>query len=1296
MMSMNSFPRWLAAAAGLVMVVVLIGGVWFCRARHQKVRQDVETQLQTILHLKVEHIAAWRAERLGDAAVLMESAFFIGEVKRWLAEPGAEKAEKILALFRSLQKSYHYQDILLLDASGMARLSVRGHPGPLHEEEKQALTLALRVRQPVLTDIHTHPGDSAVYLEIIAPLFEMDGAAAKPVGVVVMRIDTAHFLYPLIQSWPVPSRTAETLLVQRDGEDVLYLNELRHQKDTKFKLRIPLSRTEAPAVMAVLGKRGVVEGTDYRGVKVVAVLSAIPDSPWFMVAKMDEEEVFKVWRIESRFILALILLFVVVVFTLVAFFWQVSTKAHMKEQAESRLRLQGAALDAAANSIVITDHKGTILWVNYAFTIHTGYTAAEAIGKNPRILKSGKHDEAFYREMWETIMAGRVWNGELVNRCKDGSLKFEDTTITPLHNKQGELSHFIAIKHDLTGRKQIEDALRKSNRALRMINWVDEKMTVSKSETETLNTICRFIVESGGNRMAWIGLAELKEPKRVISVAQFGFDEGYLDTINITWADEERGRGPVGTAIRTGQPVIARNIATDPTFGPWREDAIKRGYASLVALPFTGGEHTFGALSIYSAETDAFNEEEIALMTQLADRLAFGIRAIHAQAGRTRAIAELGQHREHLEQLVAERTNELDGARVSALSLMQDANEQRQHQEQATEQLSLLLNSTAEAIYGIDLDGNCTFCNPACLRLLGYTQADELIGKNMHWQIHHTRSDGAAFPVEECRIFKAFRQGEAAHVDDEVLWRADGTSFPAEYWSYPQRRGGQAVGAVVTFLDITERRQAEEKLRLYSQSLETAKLEAETANRAKSIFVANMSHEIRTPMNAILGFARVLEHDPAITPKQAEYVRIITRSGVHLLKLINDILDMSKIEAGQISLDEAAFCLHDLLSDLEMMFRSRAEAEGLQLIMEQDENVPRFATADGGKLRQVLVNLMGNAVKFTKTGGITVRVRTEAIEGKTGEGKDSLRLVAEVEDTGPRISAEDVSRIFDAFQQADLGKKVGGTGLGLAISRSFAEMMGGALTVTSRVGKGNCFRFEALMAPAGEIAKKERSIFLRIVGLEPGFGPYRILVVDDAPDNRALLYALLEPVGFEIKEAENGVEALDVFEKWLPHAVLMDMSMPVMDGYEATRRIKAMETGRAVPIIAVTASAFEDSRNQVMATGVDGYLIKPFRPEELFRALRKSLGLRYVYDDKTDGLPEPLNAKPLAVESLTTLPEELVSTMRQAVDEGDMARLSELIDRVKKIDGVAARGLKALADRYDYERLGQVLELKDE
>ena len=486
--------------------------------------------------------------------------------------------------------------------------------------------------------------------------------------------------------------------------------------------------------------------------------------------------------------------------------------------------------------------------------------------------------------------------------------------------------------------------------------------------------------------------------------------------------------------------------------------------------------------------------------------------------------------------------------------------------------------------------------------------------------------------------------------------------------------------------DITDSKNVSEQLFL-------AKKVAEEANMAKSVFVANMSHEIRTPLNAVLGFAQVLERDPSLTPEQAENVQMIIRSGAHLLRLIGDILDISKIESGRITLNKTVFCLHDLLNELDLMFRSRVSAPELQFLMERDAaSIPRYVVGDEGKLRQVLANLMGNAAKFTVTGGIVVRVRAGTVAEKAGEDEAILRLVVEVEDTGPGISTGEIDRIFGYFQQGNAGVKAGGTGLGLTISRKFVEMMGGELTVTSQVGKGSCFRFQVLLKSAAEVADQDKSPSRRIIGLKPGTGPFRILVVDDAPTNRALLYTLLRPVGFEVAEASNGVEALDVFEKWSPSAILMDMRMPLMDGYETTRRIKSTKEGRATPVIAITASIFKYSKDQIIAAGADVYLRKPFRVDELFEALGKCLGLRYVFADETDKIPcqpEPASLMPAVPLALS---KKLIQAMRQAVEEGDIGQLAELIVQVEKLDSVKARVLQSLADGYDYARLGRWLE----
>ncbi len=481
-----------------------------------------------------------------------------------------------------------------------------------------------------------------------------------------------------------------------------------------------------------------------------------------------------------------------------------------------------------------------------------------------------------------------------------------------------------------------------------------------------------------------------------------------------------------------------------------------------------------------------------------------------------------------------------------------------------------------------------------------------------------------------------------------------------------------------------------ENARLFEE-MQRAKESAEAANHAKSAFLANMSHELRTPLNAILGFSELMRRDPQMTPMQRENLETIDRSGEHLLALINDVLEFSKIEAGRVELQEQDFDLHHLLVGLEEMFRMRATHKGLMLTFEQCPDLPQYIHADENKLRQVLINLLGNAVKFTDEGNVTLRMACKQ------EQDSRLTLIFEVADTGPGIAPEELEAVFDAFVQTESGQKSQeGTGLGLPISQQFVRMMGGQLKVHSTLGQGSVFTFDIVASRANASEVETAQPVRRVIGLEPGQPVWRLLVVEDRESNRQLLTKLLLGVsvrqggktspGFEVREATNGQEAIAIWKAWSPHLIWMDMRMPVLDGYAATRHIKASPQGNATIIIALTASAFEEDRETVLAEGCDDFVRKPFRETEIFDMLAKHLDVRFIYDNIADAAPTGKSlGSELTSEALTSLPADIVNDLHQATLEADAEWTLDLIQEIHSHNPTLAEKLRDLINDFRFD-----------
>lgn len=474
-----------------------------------------------------------------------------------------------------------------------------------------------------------------------------------------------------------------------------------------------------------------------------------------------------------------------------------------------------------------------------------------------------------------------------------------------------------------------------------------------------------------------------------------------------------------------------------------------------------------------------------------------------------------------------------------------------------------------------------------------------------------------------------------------------------------------------------------------TKDLAEQKVRAEEANRAKSAFLANMSHELRTPLNVVLGFVQLMAKRPGRDAEDREHLELVSRSGEHLLGLINDILSLSKIESGQTETREAAFDLRQLLSGLGEMFRVRSEGKGLAFSTSIAEDVPATVTADEGKLRQILMNLLGNAVKFTREGSVRLLVRKD--------GDDTL---FEVTDTGSGISESEQRQLFEAFYQASEGRRAReGTGLGLVISRNLARLMEGDVTVSSEPGRGSRFLLRvplkgAPQAPAPRSSGEPRGG--RVLRLAPGQVPRKVLVVDDSRESLLLLRRVLSDLGFPVLEAANGLEALQVIQGQTPGLVFMDIRMPVMDGEEAVRRlrqIEALEEGTAhTPVIAFSASAMEHEKEKILESGFDGFIAKPFEHGKLIAVLESLLGVEFISEEgPAEELSRPEREGETGLAALSGLPSEIRNGLWSALERGDDESALKVVDEIKRFDAALATAVARAVSRYEFDRLLRLL-----
>ncbi len=912
-------------------------------------------------------------------------------------------------------------------------------------------------------------------------------------------------------------------------------------------------------------------------------------------------------------------------------------------------------------------------------------------------------DQQRFQQALSDYLAGNIPEYEIEFRClqPSGETRWMLARGIALRDEKGHPYRLVGSHTDITERKQA-DALQQQQMKMAALRAdIGTILASSNALSDMLHQCAQILCRYLDAAVVRIWLYDSADQVLVLRASA-----GMSTHLDGAHSQIQLGCFKIGRIAESRQPLLTNQVQTDEQIHD-RDWAVREGMVTFAGYPLLIQDRLLGVVALFSRHPlpqDAMDE-----IAAVAKAIALGIdrklteAALQERAQRDQAMSRLirNMHRSlDLETVFRVTTHDLRQAlccdRVVIHQFMANGHRQFRYESVALEwtPMEQLSNFTSrdEAIEPI----------PTVLS----SQMDSSLGAGIFWvpDIRTAGFDPAALASLEHIQAKAYITVPVCV--GSQLWGTLTTyqNDHPRYWSDAEvklvTQIGNQLGVAIQQAELLRH------TREQAAALKLAKEAADAANQAKSEFLANMSHELRTPLNAILGFTQLMQWDDNLSADQRDYLETINRSGEHLLSLVNDVLEMSKIEAGKHTLNAAPFDLHQLLKTLHEMVAIRATAKGLQLVFDLATSLPHLIYTDEGKLRQILLNLLSNAIKFTPSGQVTLRIcqvdprelgADEYSDLKFPTAPPGLQatpyvLAIAVEDTGVGIAADELEQLFQPFVQTRSGlRSQEGTGLGLPITQRFVHLLGGMLSVVSQPNEGSTFTIylPVLQLPNTAIVPTATATTKRVTKLAHGQPAYRILVVDDAPTNRLILMRMLGKLGFDTREAENGEEAIAQWECWQPHLIWMDMRMPVMDGATATQQIKSSPEGQSTVIIALTASAFEEQRQEILQAGCDDFVRKPFRETEILEKIATHLGVQYAYTDRPE-LPDkttPPSIEALHSDDLATVPPEWLQQLYDAAAQGNDATIITLLQQVEASHPALVIRLNQLLETYRFDKI---------
>lgn len=1131
-----------------VMIGSAILGVGYAnfQAFESEMRQEVEHRLAAVGDLKVREIHQWRTERFGDARVFHRNSEFSRAVREYLDEPSASVPRKRLRTWlQQVRDAYDYDEVCIIDRTfGIHLAATDDEPAHGPGEEAEARR-ALRTEEIRIRDLDREPGAEDPSLSLIVPIQASD-PARPPIALLIFNVNPRTYLFPMLADWPTPSRTAETLLLRADGDSIVFLNELRFSPKASLRLRLSLSDTLIPAVKAARGAHGVVEGIDYRGHAVLAHVQPVPDSPWFLVARIDQEEVFA--PIRER-------LWLTVMMTVLLLFsggfgitavWKNLRSRFYRERYQAE-RERAWLLDVIARSLdeifVFDTTTYRFKFVNDGALRNLGYSQEEISLLTPLDLKPDHSAESF-SELVAPLMNGEAETVrfETRHRRKDGSLYPVDVHLQVIDQPEGSV--FLAIITDITERKHAEEQIRRLNRVYAVLSDINQTIVRERDLDRLFERCCAIAVEKGNLPLAWIGLLQ-PDGRSLRIAASAGASGDYRDHLGTTVNGNLPADCPILAAVHD-RPSLPCHVATGDVCR-WSASAIQ--LRSVVVFPLRVRGAVRGCLALYASEDDFFDEGELRLLEELSMDISFAMEFAEGERMREETVEQL-------------RSSE--------------------------ERYRTLYHNAPVGYHEIDAEGRITGVNQTELTMLGFA-SEEMVGRPV-WEFS-TDPNSSRDRVRE----KLAGTLPPDQNKERTIRRKNGTYLDVQVDENPLFDSkGQIVGMRTVLQDISYRKHAEEMRRSLESRLQQAqKLES------LGTLASGIAHDFNNILGVIVGQTGLLTMpnlDPESVRSRAETIESTAMRGAEVVRQMLTFARKSDVSFGPVDLNA-------IIDEIRQFIRETfPRSIDLQVHLSEPLLPMR---ADVSQIHQVVLNLCVNARDAMPNGGSltisTAIVPAESAAKEVPHAQPSPYLLLTVADTGTGMDDEVQRRVYEPFfTTKPIGK---GTGLGLSVVFGIVESHNGHISFDSSPGVGTTFRCYFPAWERSPEADTERPASAPVSHR----GTETILLVEDEEDLAMAAQLMLEAEGYTVLAARNGEEALSIFEDRRKeiHLVVSDLGLPRFGGDEVVRRMKAIDP--SVRFILASGFISPDTKSALSALGARDFVQKPYTRMNLLRAVRTAL-----------------------------------------------------------------------------------------